>query len=353
MTPPIQQRDTRPTPAEAHDATRAVVIALIGLLCLAALIAIIAVLSGDELDEDAARALGTAAALTVYMLAGFAGRSLSQRRPELVTIGWIAVLIAAVGLITMVAAIWSDDGDDSWRTAGCLLVATLASAHICLLLRGASSDERDSARFVRWGTVLVATLLATLLIIEIAEGGEAIDAQGIGVVAILYVLGTVLLPLLRAGSTRGREASEPTASAPPAAAKREPALEAQHEGAAPARRGFQGLELRRVLVAPPQENESLRILSAEVYADGITVRYAVPNFREQLAARGDRWQPPHDRYPFTLTDDQGTRYAIHSASGRANDVFHGQVTFVPTAGNETRRLRLDTPVGTLDLEFGA
>jgi hypothetical protein len=319
--------DKRSTGGEAHDATRVVVTALIALLCLAALIAIVAVLSGDGLDEDAARAVGTAAALTVYMLAALAGRSLSQRRIELSTLGWITVLIAAVGFVVTVVAIWSEDGgDDNWQAAGCLLVASLATAHVSLLLGGASPEEPDSARFVRWGTVLVATLLATMLIVEIAEGGEAIDAQGIGVVAILYVLGTVLLPLIRAGSTRRREASEPTASAPVAVRARESAQ--AYEGAGPTRRGFQGLDLRRVLIAPRQENQSLRILSAEVYADGITVRYVVPNFGEQLAARGDHWQPPHDEYPFTLTDDLGTRYAIHSASGRANEVFHGQVTFV-------------------------
>jgi hypothetical protein len=335
----------RPTGREAHDATRVVVTALIALLCLTALIAIIAVLNGESFDEDAARALGTAAALTVYMLAALAGRSLSQRRIELSTFGWITVLTAALGFLVTVVAIWSDD---NWQAAGCLLVASLATAHISVLLGGASPEEPDSARVVRWGTGLVATLLATMLIVEIAEGGEAIDAQGIGVVAILYVLGTVLLPLTRAGSRRRREASEPTASAPVAVRARESAQ--AREGAGPTRRGFKGLDLRRVLIAPRQENESLRILSAEVYADGITVRYAVPNFDEQLAARGDRWQPPHDEYPFTLTDDLGTRYAIHSASGRANEVFHGQVNFVPTAASEARRLRLETAIGTLDLE---
>jgi hypothetical protein len=342
--------DRRPAGGDAHDATRIVVTASIALLCLAALVAIGAVLSGNGLDEDAARALGTAAALTIYMLAGLAGRSLSERRSELSALGWITVLIAAAGFLVTVVAIWSEDGgDDDWKAAGCLLVATLATAHVSLLLRGASPEEPDSARFLRWGTVLVATLLATMLIVEIAEGGEAIDPQGIGVVAILYVLGTVLLPLVRAGSTPRREASEPTASAPVAVRARESAQ--GREGAGPARRGFRGVDLRRVLIAPPHESQGLRILSAEVYADGITVRYAVPNFGEQLAERGDRWKPPHDEYPFRLTDDLGTRYAIHSASGRANEVFHGQVTFVPTAASEARRLRLETAIGTLDLEL--
>src|SRR4051812_37290360 len=102
--------DKRPTGREAHDATRIVVTALIALLCLAALIAIVAVLSGESLDEDAARAVGTAAALTVYMLAALAGRSLSQRRSELSTLGWITVLIAAVGFLVTVVAIWSEGG---------------------------------------------------------------------------------------------------------------------------------------------------------------------------------------------------------------------------------------------------
>jgi hypothetical protein len=105
------------------------------------------------------------------------------------------------------------------------------------------------------------------------------------------------------------------------------------------------------LIAPRQENPSLRILSAEIYADGITVRYAVPGFGEELAARGKRWQPPHDEYPFNLSDDVGTRYAIHSASGRANEVFHGQVTFVPTSPPEARRLTLKAAASTIDLEL--
>jgi hypothetical protein len=171
---------------------------LIGALCLAAVVAIVAVLSDGELDDTGWRALGTAVALSLYTLAGMACLPLGDRRPELALLGQIGAVTAALGLVITVLGIWIDPNRDVWWEAiGIALVISLALAHVCLLMR---RDPRQEGRFtgvLRVCTVGVTALLALLLVVEISGDGEEVDAQALGVVAILYVLGTVLLPLVR------------------------------------------------------------------------------------------------------------------------------------------------------------
>ncbi|HYG96046.1 MAG TPA: VOC family protein [Solirubrobacterales bacterium] len=169
----------------------------IGLLCAAAFVLIILVLSGSEVDDDSAKAIGTAAALAFLSLTAVAGSHLALRQPQLSLLGHGTALISAIAFLVTTAAIWSG-GDDNWKPAIYTLILAFACGHSSVLL--ANLDERDSdgVRLVRGGTLLGLWLLVGLAIGEIASPGrDVVGARALGVVAILYALGAVVLPLLR------------------------------------------------------------------------------------------------------------------------------------------------------------
>ena len=54
---------------------------------------------------------------------------------------------------------------------------------------------------MRAGVILAITILCLMAVVEISSPGKDIGVRPIAVVAVLYILGTVLLPLLRQVST--------------------------------------------------------------------------------------------------------------------------------------------------------
>jgi hypothetical protein len=183
---------------------------LIGSLCVGAVIAIAAIAGGGEFDETGARALGTAAALSIYSMAGLACNSLGRKRPDLALLGGVGTVVAGIGLLITVGEIWvgvdTENDEAAWQAIGISFVLSLGLAHICLLMRRDSSKEGSATGLVRLGTVGIIVLLASMLVVEIASQGDDVGVQALGVVSVLYVLGTVLLPLVRlleSGSGRG------------------------------------------------------------------------------------------------------------------------------------------------------
>jgi hypothetical protein len=96
---------------------------------------------------------------------------------------------------------------------------------------------------------------------------------------------------------------------------------------------FLGVELKRVVIAPPQPSEQrIRLLAVELYADGgLILRWVMP---------GGPPDPPKSReeelfgpgYPsFVLNDDVGTEYtnAGQLAGGGAAG-YRGEVYFTPS-----------------------
>ncbi|HET8814144.1 MAG TPA: hypothetical protein VFM51_04240 [Solirubrobacterales bacterium] len=177
------------------DSLRGVIKFSIGLLCSAAFVLILLILSGSRIDETSARALGTAVALAFLSLTGAAGSRLTMRQSQFSLFGYVTVLISGLAFLVITAAIWS--GDDGWEEAFCFLIVAFACGHTSILL--ASSDERGDSqvRTTQYGTVISLWLLAVLAVAEILENGHQIDERLMGVVAVLYVLGTVVLQLLR------------------------------------------------------------------------------------------------------------------------------------------------------------
>ena len=188
---------------------RTLVAVPIGILCGCALVAIVLILSGSEVDETSARVLGTVASLAAASLMGSACLVLVRRRAPLAAFGYLGILVVAVALALTVGLIW-ELGDDSGlaRPFGVAVVLAVALAHASLLLAYEREGESEAVRGVRLATLGAMAILVTLLCVEIVSPGEDVSWRAVGVFAVLYLLGTLLLPLMRAG-TRPSQAVGP------------------------------------------------------------------------------------------------------------------------------------------------
>ncbi|MDQ2629913.1 MAG: hypothetical protein M3Y75_02900 [Actinomycetota bacterium] len=178
----------------SSDDLRVAIKISIGVLCAAAFVLILVILSGNELDDTSGQAIGTAAALAFLSLTAIAGSHLQLRQPRLGLLGLATVAVSVLAFLVVTLAIWSED---HWEAAGICLVLAFAGGHSSVLLAGADDADDDTVRLVRGGTIVALWLFALLVVAELLQSGDNVSEQALGVVAVLYVLGALLLPLLR------------------------------------------------------------------------------------------------------------------------------------------------------------
>ena len=135
---------------------------------------------------------------------------LVRRRPEWALLGFLGILIAAIAFLSCIGAIWDvAQGSSQARWLfGVSAVLAIACAHASLLLANARQGEADAVRLVRAGALGAMVLLVIMLCAEIVGRGHEVSWKAIGVFAVLYVLGTLLLPLVRI-ATRSSEVPPP------------------------------------------------------------------------------------------------------------------------------------------------
>lgn len=179
------------------EALRGVIKFSIGLLCAAALLAILLILSGSEIDETSAKAIGTAAALAFLSLTGVAGSNLAARRPQLALFGHATALISAIAFVLAAIAIWTEPDEANPNGVFYALIIAFACGHSSVLLANGDDRDSDGVRLISYGTLASLWLVVALAITEISESGHQVDARTMGVVAVVYALGTFVLPLLR------------------------------------------------------------------------------------------------------------------------------------------------------------
>ena len=166
----------------------------IGSFSLAALLGIVALLSGGDFGETEGRILLTTLLVGVVSIAVLCYLTTAGRRSQPVGVaGGVTVLVP---LVTGLLLIWGDsdgsnDGLVKTFAIGGIVAATLAQ--VCLLL---APDGRGSslARRMLTATIGLAALLAvltSLLVLGVHPGDDGFY-RGVGVVAILDVLGTVV-----------------------------------------------------------------------------------------------------------------------------------------------------------------
>ncbi len=193
------------------EALKPVFRVLIGLLCAAALLLIALIISGSGLDDTAARAIASAVGLALAALIATAGISLRERSPLEALFGFTVIAISASAFLIGEIALWTEAGSGAWELPAVLIILALGGGHASILLGRSRAEDADAVRAVRAGVLLAIALLCLMATVEIASDGRAVDPKTFGVVAVLYLLGTLVLPLARRNAGKQPRSASPSA----------------------------------------------------------------------------------------------------------------------------------------------
>jgi peptidoglycan/LPS O-acetylase OafA/YrhL len=200
---------------DGGDPARSIVRALIAALCGAAFLLIVVILSGERLDDTSGKAIATAMAFAIFSLTGMAGISLHIRpQPAASIFGAAVAIVSVAAFLSGTFALWTEPDGDGWELPGILFVLALGGGHAALLTKGIRDDDADGVRAIRGGVLLTIAVICLLAISEISSNGGDVDPRTFGVLAVLYLLGTVLLPLVRRNSPSDHSPPEPPAMPP-------------------------------------------------------------------------------------------------------------------------------------------
>jgi len=199
------------------DVRRAVLAVTISSFSIAALMGIGALLGADDFGETSVRVLlttflvGAASVVTLCCLVAVSGRF-----HRVGVLGFLVTLgTATLGLVM----VWSGSEElveDLYETFGVAVTASLTLAQVCLLLGLAGA--RRSLALLMWTTIGLAIVVGGL-VSALITGYDASDGfiRGLGVVAILDVLGTLVTIAI---GVFGRDDHSVTVTLPPALAAR-------------------------------------------------------------------------------------------------------------------------------------
>jgi len=166
-------------------------------MCVIALIAIVAVITG-KFDDTQAKILISTLAVVVYSLLAMGTSSIAQQRPLLAVLGWAA---CGVGLVLALLAIWIawDGGHDGlWRALLIALVVAFTVAHASMIDARKRDSDGGMVRAIRLATTATVVLVGVLVTLACTvEGLPDSYYRALGVVGVLDVLGTVVLPIAR------------------------------------------------------------------------------------------------------------------------------------------------------------
>jgi hypothetical protein len=187
---------------DGSDPTRLTVLASIVLLCAGAVVLIVMTLTGADSDGTGARALGTALTVVFFLLTATAGATLTRSRAELAWFGYVTATISIAALAGTTLAIWGHPGSGQGKPIGVAAVLALAAAHASLLLGPRYRDGGDTIRLLRNATLAMLTVLAALIVYAILSSGDGLSGKVVTIIAILYVLGSLVLPIARRSQAR-------------------------------------------------------------------------------------------------------------------------------------------------------
>jgi hypothetical protein len=186
-------------------------------LCLGAALGVSAIL-GASLSETAIRVAGSGGLCGFYGLLAVSSSTLHQRSSRSQLAGVIGVLAATVAVVLSLIAIWGNDplGDAASRALSISVLIAIAVGFAGFLLTQQRCEDPAAIRRLALGTVTIVCVLAIVFIVDIAfatgsvstnSTSAASSTQGlftgisfarfVGVTAVVALLGTVLLPVLR------------------------------------------------------------------------------------------------------------------------------------------------------------
>lgn len=169
------------------------------LLCVAAAAGIVVVLLADGFYLGT-NLTYTAVGLMAFGVAAVAG--LSATGSSWAWLGWLCVAVAVAGFGIFMGAVWPiEDFDDDgnihlFNASGTLFLYSVALADATLVLSRWGPGRDGAQRALVAATLLAMFALATLLSVSVITGsGDETYFRVEAVVAVLWALGTALIPL--------------------------------------------------------------------------------------------------------------------------------------------------------------
>lgn len=167
----------------------------IGSFSLAALLGIVALLGGGDFGETEGQILLTTLLVGVVSIAVLCYLTTAGRPTQ--PVGVVGGVVVLVPLVFGLLLIWGNPGDGVdtfWvKTFGIGSIVAATIAQVCLLLLP-GSRANPLARRLLLATIGLAALLAlmtSLMVLDVHPGDDTY-VRGVGIVAILDVLGTVV-----------------------------------------------------------------------------------------------------------------------------------------------------------------
>lgn len=189
--------------------------ALVAGLCVSAAVAIVALLT-DAWTDLSWKVVGTSLGFSVFTCTAAAGAALRLREA-----GWARALGAATigssaaALVTLVAALWLEGPDWTWRAWGVAALASLWTSHASLMLRALRSDDSNGVAWLTGVSVVTLGIDTSIGMVAVVGALEDVDSEPIeralSVLLVITLLSTALPPILR--RLQRREETTPGAAA--------------------------------------------------------------------------------------------------------------------------------------------
>jgi len=171
----------------------------IALLCAAAAVLIVVILTASDYRDESGRAIAFAIAIAFATLTASAGSNLIDRQPGIAPIGYLTILAGVVFLVASANLIWSDSvltSEGAGQAVVYTLIGAFALGSTSALFAGHDDADPDSVKLVRVGTVMALWALAITGIADVQASGDRTDPRQVGITAVLFGLGALVLPLL-------------------------------------------------------------------------------------------------------------------------------------------------------------
>ncbi|HEY1355600.1 MAG TPA: hypothetical protein VGF09_04730 [Solirubrobacterales bacterium] len=173
---------------------------LIAALWVGALVLIVVIMDGSDTDRAIFDVLAAVVVLAFYCLIGSAGWILARKGGNYAFFGYATVVASVLAFAAAMKGVLAFDPFGSRDEVTAFAVTTilaLGAGQASVLLAFSNEDESDASRLTRIGALLALAALAVMAIIEVSSGGQDIALKAFGVVAVLYLLGALSLPILR------------------------------------------------------------------------------------------------------------------------------------------------------------
>ena len=179
--------------------------ALVAGLCAAAAAAIVGLLTGSW-DDTNWKIIGSSLGFSVFTATASSGTD--PRPPRVIAV--LTVVASVAAYVLLLAAVWIDDADNEmlWRAFGIAGLIALWSAHAALLLRSRRADDSDAIRLLTVTAITtlgIDTLVGNLALLDAIDDIDETGARAIGVLVVLAILTTLLVPILRRLAPPSRE----------------------------------------------------------------------------------------------------------------------------------------------------